>query len=617
MAKRVLKILLVQTANMNLGDTVIGDNNFYLIKKAVAPRKCEILRYSISSRDVSQIKYVDAVVFAGGILKVTNEKFWLYIPEIINEANRHDVPVFLSGIGVEAFYPDDERSVELKKAINLPCVKGISVRDDIETLKKDYLTNNDIRVYSVHDVALWSKKTYKSSINLCSHKDELVGLGITRERLFSDYGNPQIDRQTQLDLWKGIIDRLDNINVKWKLFTNGDPNDEIFANEVLAYVGHGDKLDAPLDGVTLTQNISQFTSVIAGRMHSNIISYALNIPSVGFVWNQKLRFWGEKIGYPQRFIECEDLNAENIFSAWEKARDEGCVLQTQFRDEIYRALKEFVDNCCFIREKAHEKLKYGKYMLAPALGGIDTRYKNTNSPQAFLYSIEHGYKNFQADIRLTSDKVAVCVNRWHKDTFKSLNHPMKNAEKATAISYNEFKSCKYYNRFDTMTIEELFSLAKKHLSRKRINLVLAFGRPTKKVFKLLISKIKQIIEEDKINTKNLYLRLEQERDVEYVKNSGLEVNIIYHIVDERSSEQATLATLENGLKYCKQQGIEHLYMNHNEYTQEFDALCKKYDVNYYSSACVFTQNVIDNIKHGAYFVPSHYYDVDYITRLTK
>ncbi len=159
--EKTLKILVVETANMNLGDNVIGDNVYYLLKRALRGKRYDILRYSISLRDPEQVRYVDAVVFAGGILKSTTEKFWLYITELIKTAQEYQVPVLLSGIGVEAFYPDDERSVNLKEAINLPCVKAISVRDDIETLKRDYITNPEIRVTPVFDHAIWCSYTYR------------------------------------------------------------------------------------------------------------------------------------------------------------------------------------------------------------------------------------------------------------------------------------------------------------------------------------------------------------------------------------------------------------------------------------------------------------------------
>ncbi len=617
MINDTLKILLVQTANMNLGDTILADNDYYLLCKALKGKKHDILRYSISSCDVSQVKYVDAVVFAGGIIKCTNENFWQYMPQLIKEADKYNVPVFMSAIGVEKFYPDDERSVALKNAINMPCVKGISVRDDIKTLKNDYLTNPDIRTYQVYDPAVWCADTYKQHLDINENKDELVGLGITREKLFADYGNEQIDRAYQLDMWKGIIAELDSRNVRWKLFTNGDTYDEIFAKDVLAYVGHGEKLDAPLDGVSLVQNISQFTSVIAGRMHSNIVSFALSIPSVGFIWNQKLRFWSEKIGYPERFIECDKLTVENIINAWEKAKTQGSILNPQFKAGVFEALCDFADNFCKLREKPHEILPIQKHLVAASLGGIDIRYKSTNSKQAYEYSKKLGYKNFHADLRLTSDKVLVCVNRWHKETFRIMNHEFKNSDTVSALSLDEFKSQKYYNRFDTISFDELIDMAKDDINKESFNLILSVGKPSKEDFELMIDAILGTLKRYSIKPKKLYIRIEQKRDVDYIKKSGIKLNIIYYAVDKKTSENDTLVFLKDSLDYCKKQRIKYLYLNHNEYKKEFHRLCKKYRIKCCSSTCVLTNKVISNIKNGAHFVFNQYYDVEYINRLIK
>ena len=616
MFRKKLKILMVQTMNMNLGDTVLADNDCFLMKKAMGKRPCDLLRYSISSRDFSQVKYVDAVVFAGGIIKCTNENFWQYMPEIINEADKHNVPVFMSAIGVEKFYPEDERSVALKNALNLPCVKGISVRDDIKTLKRDYIENKNIKLYSVYDPAVWCTDTYKKHLKIDSNKEELVGLGITREKLFSDYGNPQIDREFQLELWKGIIEELDKRNIKWKVFTNGDTYDEIFAKEVLAYVGHGERLEAPLDGVSLVQQISQFTSVIAGRMHSNIVAFSLNIPSIGFVWNQKLRFWGEKIGYTKRFIDCENLTVSNVISAWDKAKSEGVIIKPEYKNGVYDALKDFADSIIY-REKDHEKLDFKGCMVASSLGGIEIRYKNTNSKQAFLYSKALGYRNFHVDMRLSADDKLVCINKWHKDIYKIMNHPKKDEEKPSALSFDEFKACKYYNRFDTMSAKELLSLCAKTLCMRNSKLIISFGRPSKGSFEKMIQQLKKLIIEHKISFNHIYLRLEQQRDVEYAQKALKQANIIYHATGSKPSVEETLPVLKVALEYCKQNGIGYVYLSNNVYEKEYHQLCTQYGVKFYTGTCVLTDKIITNIKNGAALTGSQYYDVKYLKRLTR
>ena len=441
---RPAKILLVQTANSNLGDNVIADNHAWLIKKAAGLRKIHIFNYSIASRDIGQIKYADAVIFAGGILKITNEKFCLYIPEIIQEAERHGIPVYMSNFGVEQFYADDERSQALKEAVNLPCVKGIAARDDIETLKRDYLEGENVsKAFPVTDIAIWSARSYKKYLketrpnspyyrkdtflkdSSSGKSDAPIGLGIVRHRLFEDYGHPEVTKDIQMDFWLGVIDELDRRSLKWVIFTNGDAYDEEFAREVLEKAGRGSKLPAPLDGAALVRMISGFKGVIAGRMHSNIISYALGLPSVGFIWNRKLEFWGQKIGHPERFLKVDEMDPVKAVDILVSALDRPCGPSKDMLYAIRTPLKEFLKKWVFTSEPSihrvsfsHEKLAHT--LAANHLGTLRCRYPGTDSYEALCSSAYNGFRNFIADLRLTSDGELICINRWHKDTYKML-----------------------------------------------------------------------------------------------------------------------------------------------------------------------------------------------------
>lgn len=625
--QRKVKILMVQTANMNLGDTILADNDYYLIKKAMFPRKCDILRYSISSRDVGQVKYVDAVVFAGGILKVTNESFWLYFPELIHAAQEYNVPVFLSAIGVEAYNPEDERSIALKEALNLPCVKGISVRDDIETLRRDYITNPDIRITPVYDPAVWCKKTYSEELKryrLTRNVEGtaktvgkmIIGLGVVREKLFADYGNPQIDRQFQLDFWKKVARELDERDIDWRIFTNGDTYDELFAKEVLQYIGHGEKLPAPRDGVNVVCDISEFSGVIAGRMHSNIVAYSLGIPSIGFIWNRKLRFWGEKIGFPERFLECSEIDGAEAVNRLLTAMSEKTGPKLSQKRPVYKALKQFARKWCVRRDAISEKIDYKKNLTAIALGGIDIRYKNTNSPEAFEYSLKHGYRNFQLDVRLSADNELMCVNRWHKDTFKLLNHPLKDAENVYPLESDEFLQCRYYNRFSTMSFDTFAKSFSEASADKKLKLIIAIGRPKEEEQERIFNLLEEGLKKYEIKLENVYIRLEQKRDVDYAGQRKSGYKIIYHMVNPNKSPEETAECIKNALKYCKSRKIKLISMHHDLYTDEVVGLCKEAKIKFCSFTGVQTTKIIRGIKNGAEFVGSHYYDVEYLNRLT-
>ena len=117
--------------------------------------------YAIGIEDLAQIPYVDAIIFAGGgLIKFRQENLYRQVSEIIMEAQRHRIPVFLNSVGVEGYDAKDERCLLLQEALNQPCVKMISVRDDIETLKNNYIKNARIRMKEVFDPAIWTAHTF-------------------------------------------------------------------------------------------------------------------------------------------------------------------------------------------------------------------------------------------------------------------------------------------------------------------------------------------------------------------------------------------------------------------------------------------------------------------------
>lgn len=251
-----IKILFVQIMNRNFGDTVIAENTLFLLRKALWKRNrdFEILNYNIFTRDIGQVKYADAIIFAGGgIIKFEQEAFWELLHEIIFEAQKWKVPVFLNAVGVEGYSDNDYRCQMLKEALNLSCVKSISVRDDIDILKKCYITNSGIRVRPVFDPAIYSAYTYAVKRNIHSN---MIGVGIARELLFSDYGHDKINRDYLVNFYKQLVKNIETSGYKWIIFTNGYIKDNEFAQEVLNEIGYGNPVITPRSDKELVSTIA-------------------------------------------------------------------------------------------------------------------------------------------------------------------------------------------------------------------------------------------------------------------------------------------------------------------------------------------------------------------------
>lgn len=96
--------------------------------------------------------------------------------------------------------------------------------------------------------------------------------------------------------------------ISWKLFTNGSQSDIEFAQRIKSELGlSADRIcDHPASSESLVKTVTQFDNIISFRMHSQIIAASYGIPCFGFVWDDKIKEFYQKIGYPNNCIVPED-----------------------------------------------------------------------------------------------------------------------------------------------------------------------------------------------------------------------------------------------------------------------------------------------------------------------
>jgi polysaccharide pyruvyl transferase WcaK-like protein len=263
------------------------------------------------------------VAVGGGIIKYKYEQFWLYLDALISVAEKHHIPVVLNAVGVESYDENNEKCQILKKALNKTAVKAITTRDDIDTLSRKYLDGNkNIFCQKVADSAVWASTVYDVDKDKNS---DIVGVGLVRGEIFRDNEIP-LSRNQVIETYVGIFSELEKRNIKWKAFTNGLPKDLELADEIFKQIGKPTETKnilTPKKSKDLIEIVSGFKGVIAARLHANIISYSLQIPSIGLVWNNKLPMFGKTIGYPERFINYKKFNRTYIINHLEKAIKEG------------------------------------------------------------------------------------------------------------------------------------------------------------------------------------------------------------------------------------------------------------------------------------------------------
>lgn len=287
------------------------------------------------------------VVVGGGLIEFTGGRFADGLHSIASAGKKHGFPVIITATGVEGYDGANKRCTELKDMLHLESVRYVSTRDDLNTLVKSYLDggNTGIICEKVADPAVWASEIFGISRDRDS---DVIGLGVVRKNIFKQYGLP-FDEAAVIDLYTDLFVGLTDKGYHVKLFTNGTKDDNDAAMEVAERIkgkGYIPEIVIPTEAKELVMTLSKFRGVIAGRLHSCIISYSLGIPAVGLVWNDKLRLFGEESGHPDNFIAVDALRPETVIERLESAVGHGydSDRRAAFRDTIIEGVRKCVDS---------------------------------------------------------------------------------------------------------------------------------------------------------------------------------------------------------------------------------------------------------------------------------
>ena len=209
-----------------------------------------------------------AIVFVGGgLIKFSHQVIAQPMCSILEKANEQNIPVMLS----EVYFKQEEKKI-----------------------------------------FKWQKG--------CSEK--IIGLGIGRTGLFEEYGKEKNEKSI-INFWENVYYELTNRGYRCILFTNGLPADYACVLKLKKNLKLDNEQIAPRPkSVTeLIQIINEFSAAIVTRLHSSIVAYSYNIPTIGIVWNNKQVMFGEEIGHPERFVE-GNFDVKNIVDLLEELLEE-------------------------------------------------------------------------------------------------------------------------------------------------------------------------------------------------------------------------------------------------------------------------------------------------------
>ena len=299
-----------------------------------------------------KLKGCDAVVFAGGgFLKFRTQGLNYYVEQIISIARDQHALVMMNGVGIEGYDENDIRCQKLKGMINDSCVKVITTRDDIEILNNNYMTNKDILTSRVGDPALWTPEVY--DIHRAETIRDVVAVNLIRGNVYQDYGN-KLSPLGLENLYRHLLRKLDERGIRWVLFSNGMKADDAFGKALLETMGYheNDKLVTFSSTEEYMRYLSSVACTFGARLHACIISYAMDVPVTGLIWNDKTRFFSEIIGKRQYFFDENELDVDKIVDAIQQAANDQHDSKT--REELKELTRSYVEKFCKIL-KAEKK----------------------------------------------------------------------------------------------------------------------------------------------------------------------------------------------------------------------------------------------------------------------
>lgn len=268
--------------------------------------KSEYITYKIQEikkkKKIKEIckSHYDVAIFAGGHLIMSY--FTLQIYNFVKYLSKNGTKIIFNACGVGEI-KSPILLYKIRKTLRNERIVQITSRDNVEKLKIKYLDqSNKIPVSKTYDPAIYTNETYGIT------KDEtskVVGLGIMNVK--------DIPREKMLIFWKQIIDHLEKEGYRWQLFCNGSQADYELACKCLEMLGLPNIkkyiADKPLTPKELVETIAKYNSIISFRLHSHIIAYSLEIPTIAIVWDEKVKFFFRDLGMEDR---CFDINQDTV-----------------------------------------------------------------------------------------------------------------------------------------------------------------------------------------------------------------------------------------------------------------------------------------------------------------
>lgn len=353
-------LLLTNLDSDNVGDQVIEACDMALLECVMKNLQIAVEDYEISSRPASIVsrKYLetgnenlleeaekaieraDIVVFGGApMFNYLYQKFYERTAVILELIQKYGKTAVFSAIGIEQYDEENPKCQRLKTALNFECVKQITTRDDFDILQK-YKENEHMVIGKVSDPAVFSAKVFEPYLlQEKAEKKKKIGVFVLRENGFKS-NKIDFSPKQAADFWADLIEELKNKGYGYEILTSGHFSDEAFVDELIRKRGVSEarcvfNMNSP---EKLVSRISSYDAVISCRLHPSIIAFALDVPSIGIVWNVKVKGFYSSIGYNDRIVEVGELTPQVVVEKLERAMEQGVEKNEEYMMSVYNSL---------------------------------------------------------------------------------------------------------------------------------------------------------------------------------------------------------------------------------------------------------------------------------------
>ena len=346
----IMKILVVGFYDDNFGDMLIRQSFVQLMMVAMknlgmGAENYEIEQMHLKRIDEAKVRCADLICFAGGgLFGLSYLNFYEFLKQILDMAEEENIPVLFSSMGINNMDATEENEEKLRQLLQSSAIRSISVRENRE-LFEYYAGEHTYPITKVCDPAVWAQEIYhEETADIRAEKAQrekpLVGINVVRGGLF-DANGKDWKLGDQCRYLQELREALEEAGLDYRFYTNGSFLDNntmrFFAAE---YGVPEEKLIYVHTAGDLVETVALFDVIAAIRMHTAIIAYAFEIPTVNVIWNAKLPLFYANIGHPERCVEVEEWTGQHVFDMLQEVLPLGNAQNPDYMMSVYRNLYE-------------------------------------------------------------------------------------------------------------------------------------------------------------------------------------------------------------------------------------------------------------------------------------